>query len=83
MRTTRYTYVRSLAGPWLLYDNHADPHQLHNLIDLPEHAATRDALDADLDRHLSERGDRFLPSSAYLSRWGYEVDASGTVPYSN
>ena len=83
LRTTRYTYVRSLDGPWLLYDNHADPHQLRNLVDRPEHAETRSSLDADLDRHLAERGDEFLPSSAYLSQWGYEVDASGTVPYSN
>ena len=25
-------YVRSIHGPWLLYDNQADPYQMHNLI---------------------------------------------------
>ena len=28
-------------------------------------------------------GDQFLPGSAYLKKWGYEVDETGTVPYQN
>jgi arylsulfatase A-like enzyme len=83
LRTTRYTYVRALDGPWLLYDNIADPHQLANLVGLPEHADTVTTLDADLDRHLAERGDEFLPGAASLAEWGYEVDEFGTVPYRN
>src|SRR5215218_2528619 len=35
IRTTRYTYVRDLTGPWLLYDNQVDPYQQRNLIDDP------------------------------------------------
>jgi arylsulfatase A-like enzyme len=31
LRTERYTYVRSIHGPWLLYDNQTDPYQMHNL----------------------------------------------------
>ena len=31
LRTERYTYVRSIHGPWLLYDNQADPYQMHNV----------------------------------------------------
>ncbi|MHC4751421.1 MAG: sulfatase family protein, partial [Planctomycetota bacterium] len=31
VRTRRYTYVRDLNGPWLLYDNKMDPYQLKNL----------------------------------------------------
>ena len=31
IRTTRYTFVRDLQGPWLLYDNEIDPYQLDNL----------------------------------------------------
>ena len=37
----RYTYVRDLAGPWLLYDNDTDPYQLNNLVDQPDYAAVR------------------------------------------
>ena len=33
LRTDRYTYARSKDQPWLLYDNHRDPYQLHNLTD--------------------------------------------------
>ena len=32
VRTQRYTYVRDLNGPWLLYDNKKDPYQLQNLV---------------------------------------------------
>jgi hypothetical protein len=32
VRTPRSTYVRDLHGPWLLFDNQADPYQLHNLV---------------------------------------------------
>ena len=81
LRTGRYTYVRDLNGPWLLYDNENDPYQLTNLADDPTHAALRAELDADLDRRLAARGDRFEPSEAYLAQWGYEVDEKGTVPY--
>jgi arylsulfatase A-like enzyme len=38
VRTTRYTYVRDLTGPWLLYDNQSDACQTNNLANLPKHA---------------------------------------------
>jgi len=79
VRTARYTYVRDLNGPWLLYDNVADPYQLENLVGRPECAELQAQLDALLDRKLSERGDEFLPASAYLERWGYEVDDRGCI----
>jgi hypothetical protein len=41
LRTKRYTYVRALAGPWLLFDNLADPYQMDNLIGEPEYAGYR------------------------------------------
>ena len=31
LRTERYTYVRSIRGPWLLYDNQRDPFQMQSL----------------------------------------------------
>ncbi len=81
VRTARYTYVRDLHGPWLLYDNEADPYQLNNLCDRPEAAGLRRRLD-DLLVHLLERtGDEFLPGPAYIARWGWRVNAGGTAPY--
>ena len=46
VRTKRYTYVHLLGhGPWLLYDNQADPYQLNNLIGKPEQAALQERLE--------------------------------------
>ena len=79
LRTARHTYVRAIDGPWLLYDNLADPYQLQNLVDRPEHAETVRELDAWLQRRLDAMGDEFLPGSVYIERWGWEVDETGTV----
>jgi len=81
VRTTRYTYVRDLNGPWLFYDNQTDPYQTNNLVNQPKHARRQGKLDAVLTRKLKERHDEFLPGAAYIKQWGYEVDANGTVPY--
>jgi arylsulfatase A-like enzyme len=81
IRTPRHTYVRDLNGPWLLFDNGQDPYQQHNLAGRPEAAETQRALEAILARKLRQAGDDFLPGPEYLKRWGYAVDATGTVPY--
>lgn len=83
LRTRQYTYVRSLDGPWLLFDNLADPYQLTNLVNQPAAHQVRAELDALLERKLADRGDRFLPGGQYIEQWGYTVDATGTVPYQN
>ena len=81
VRTPRYTYVRDLKGPWLLYDNEEDPYQRKNLCGLPEHAALQAELDETLNRKLKEVGDEFLPGDEYIRKWGYPTDKTGTVPY--
>jgi arylsulfatase A-like enzyme len=80
LRTNRYTYVRSLQGPWLLYDNAVDPYQMQNLVDDPAHAGVRRELDVRLQRRLDALGDRFRPSAEYIREFGYIVDAHGTIP---
>jgi len=58
LRTDRYTFARWWDGDgWILYDNEADPCQLENLIDSPEHQAVRHRLEARLRRRLAEVGD--------------------------
>ena len=81
LRTRRHTYVRDMHGPWLLYDNERDPFQLKNLVNRPEELSLQAALDAQLQRKLDERGDEFLPGKAYIEKWGYPLDETGTVPY--
>ena len=83
LRTERYTYVKDLAGPWMLYDNERDPYQIENLIASPESADLIRQLDERLQRKLRSQRDEFLSGTEYLRRWGYITDASGTVPYRN
>jgi arylsulfatase A-like enzyme len=81
LRTRRYTYARDLNGPWLLFDNHADPYQLDNRCNRADSRVLQEQLDSELRRLLRLRGDEFDPGSAYMRRWGYPMDASGAVPY--
>jgi arylsulfatase A-like enzyme len=81
VRTSRYTYVKTLDGPWLLFDNEEDPYQQRNLANTPAAADLQAELEAVLSRLLAQTGDRFEPAEAYIQRWGYPVDANGTVPY--
>jgi arylsulfatase A-like enzyme len=58
VRTRQYTYARHDDGaPWLLYDNHADPMQMHNLVADPAYAGLRKSLDLRLAELLKEAGD--------------------------
>ncbi len=82
LRTARYTYVRSLAGPWLLYDNQQDPYQQNNLVGRPQFAAIQGDLDRKLSDELKLYKDDFRPGEYYLKKWNYRTDAEGTVPYS-
>lgn len=68
VRNEQYTYVRSIQGPWLLYDNRRDPHQMHNLCGLPKTRAVQAALDAELNAWLRRLDDQFLPAADYLRR---------------
>ena len=81
LRTPRYTYVRDLTGPWLLFDNQSDPNQLTNLVHRPEHAELQAQLESALRKKLAQAHDEFRPGADYIRQRGYTVDANGTVPY--
>lgn len=81
LRTKTHTYVRDLKGPWLLFDNERDPFQISNLARRPEHAVLQARLDAQLSQKLAAQHDAFLPGPDYIAKWGYKVNALGTVPY--
>ena len=76
VRTPRYTYVRDLKGPWLLYDNKSDPYQLKNLCNEPDYAQIQHKLDRILSRKLRETNDQFLPGPKYMAKWNYQWDGS-------
>jgi arylsulfatase A-like enzyme len=81
IRTTRYTYVRDLNRPWLLYDNQLDPLQMTNLVGTPQFAQTQTALDKILRQKLAGAHDDFKPAAYYLKKWQYAVDSNGTMPF--
>ena len=68
LRTPRFTYVRSIYGPWLLYDNQTDPYQMQNLVEKPAHRQLQSRMERLLDGKLKAAGDEFLPGARYIER---------------
>jgi len=81
VRTIRYTYVRDLEGPWLLFDNAADPFQQANLVGAPAAAEIQGRCENALRAELRRIDDAFRPGRFYLERWGYTVDSGGAISY--
>jgi arylsulfatase A-like enzyme len=81
LRTAKHTYVRALDGPWLLYDNEADPFQTNNLVSSSAHAPLQARLDAELKQKLIEQRDEFRSSREYIRQWNYKVDTNETAAY--
>ena len=73
VRTSRYTYVRDLEGPWLLYNNEEDPYQLENLCNRSEMRAVQMHLEGVLSDLLEKQNDTFATGHELLDRWGYEM----------
>jgi arylsulfatase A-like enzyme len=70
LRSVRYTYVRSIRGPWLLYDNQSDPFQKHNLCNRPEAAELQTSMERQLAARLRSLKDEFLPAEEYVRQAG-------------
>ncbi len=81
IRTSRHTYARDLKGAWLLYDDEADPFQLNNLADKPEHAALQNELDLKLQAELQKRGDEFRGGQYYIDLWGFKARNGSSIGY--
>ena len=81
IRTKRYTYVKTLEGPWLLFDNKTDPFQLRNLVSEPKYERLLSRLDKELMQKLEKTNDQFLNGNEYVKIWNYKVDETGTIPF--
>lgn len=83
IRSKQYTYVRKLDGPWLLFDNTADPYQQNNLVNNPNFSILKEKLDKALNQKLLETKDEFLSGLVYVEKWGYSLNKNETIPYTN
>lgn len=79
VRTEKYTYVKDLDGPWLLYDNQNDPYQMNNVVGQEAYEEIQADLEAKLQVILDKRGDEFLPGEEYMEEWGYHWDGNDSV----
>ncbi|MGI8424467.1 MAG: hypothetical protein ACR2NO_10220, partial [Chloroflexota bacterium] len=70
VRTPRYTYARSVDGPWVLYDNQNDPYQLHNLVDAADSRPLMAELEAALQVWLRRLDDDVVPAADLFARLG-------------
>jgi len=82
VRTTSYTYVEDLNGPWLMYDNKKDPYQTNNLILQAGNDGLKSALKEKLTGALQKANDEFLPEQDYLERFGIYITKGGYPPFS-
>ncbi len=79
VRTERYTYVRDLNGPWLLYDNLEDPYQMNNLLGTDEMIFIQSDLENQLQKLLLKTNDKFLTGAEYMKMWNYTWDRSDSL----
>lgn len=79
VRTDRYTYVRTIDKPWLLYDNREDPYQLRNLIGDTGYRRLAAELEEQMRTQMDRIGDRFLPKEEYYSLFSLDIDHRGKV----
>lgn len=67
--TREHTYITTRDGPWLLYDDRADPYQVHNLASVPDETETRRRLDRLVRDRLSQTEDTFEDARTLADRY--------------
>jgi len=72
IRTASYTYVKTPAGPSMLFDNQKDPTQMNNLVNEKAFAEIQTKLDGELMQELLRIGETEIqPRDYYLKKFGY------------
>jgi arylsulfatase A-like enzyme len=67
--TQTHTYARFRDRPWMLFDDAADPWQMNNLAESPEHEPLRTELEAELQRWLTRTNDSFETSETLADKY--------------
>lgn len=82
IRTKKYTYARTPDGPFMLFNNIADPYQLNNMVNKPEFTDLQKELDKKLNKQLVEINDAgFKPRDFYLHKWGFVLTDDHIIEY--
>ena len=74
IRTKQYTYIKTLDGPTMLFDNVQDPYQMNNLLNRADFESLQKKLDSTLNAKLAKIGDDFKPRDHYLKKYNYVFD---------
>jgi arylsulfatase A-like enzyme len=80
--TSRYAYVKTLEGPWLLFDHKNDPFQMDNLVGKAGYEQLQEEMELLLQQELKKVGDNFMPRQYYIDKWGYKLTEGGYIDYS-
>ena len=70
VKTVRYTYIRNIDGPWLLYDDMRDPYQMENLVGIAGMTSIIERLDDVLLEQMEFYDDRLLETEAFAQVYG-------------
>ncbi len=79
--TPRYAYVKSLEGPWLMYDHKEDPFQMDNLVGKIGFDSLQEKLEILLQKELDKAKVSFRPREYYIEKWGYHLGEGRHIPY--
>jgi len=80
--TSRYAYIKTLEGPWLLFDHKNDPLQMNNLVGKPGYEQLQEKMETSLQAELKKIGDEFMPRQYYIDKWGYKLTEEGFIDIS-
>jgi arylsulfatase A-like enzyme len=81
VKTSEYTYVKVIDGPWMLFDDKKDPFQQNNLVGDPDFAGLQENMEKLLEEELQRINDDFRPAESYITEWGYTIRPAGHIPY--
>lgn len=65
IRTARYKYARYEDKPWVMYDLLGDPHEMDNLVGLPDYDQLQSQLDSLLHKKMAEINDSWELNWSY------------------
>ena len=82
IKTRQYTFISTLEGPAMMYDNLTDPYQMNNLLGNNEYEETQNELNNMLNSALKEIGDEnFQPREYYLNKWNLKLSEGNVIDY--